>query len=95
MQVTVTVPNEVFGPLQKMAEAQHVSVEETLARIAQQAVFSTASNVPQPANDNGGSEKPWRSLLDLRGVGVQLWKDSGNAQEWVNKMREDRDPLVP
>ena len=32
-----------------------------------------------------------RSLLELRGLGAEIWKDIGDAQEWVNAQRAEWD----
>ncbi len=47
------------------------------------------ATAPPPSEEPSPSRK--RSLLELRGLGAEIWKDIGDAQEWVNAQRAEWD----
>lgn len=91
MQVLVEVPDDISDRLQKMADAEQISVGEMLTRIARQAAFATASNVPALANV-APNEPPrrWRSIMDFEGIGAAD-APPRDAQERINELRDEWD----
>ena len=51
----------------------------------------TAHDLAQPANgSNGTSEAPKHSLLELEGLGAEIWEGIDVAQ-YINEMRDEWD----
>ena len=90
MQVLVEIPSDVSDGLQKMADAEQIPVEEMLARIARQAVFVTAPNLPLVNIGSDAGKKTGRSFLELDGLGAEIWRGI-DAQEYVNELRHEWD----
>lgn len=49
---------------------------------------TATSPTPRPEEPQS-SPQGKRSLLELRGLGAEIWKDIGDAQEWVNAQRAE------
>jgi len=82
MPLILELPAEAETRLSRRAKTNNQTLEEyareILLRDAEQS--ETASYVPV-------SMKQPR-ILELRGLGAEIWNETGDAQEWVNKQRD-------
>lgn len=78
MSVTLELKPEVEERLRLLAKAQGLLLEDYMQRVLEGL-----------ATESGGVSKPY-SLLDLEGVGAELWKEV-DAQEYVNQIRDEWD----
>ncbi len=76
MTVTLELKPEVEERLRLLAKEQGLLLEDYMQRVLE-GVAVESSDVPKPY-----------SLLDLEGVGAELWKGV-DAQEYVNLIRDE------
>lgn len=78
MTVTLELKSEVEERLRLLAKAQGLLLEDYMQKVLE-GVADGAAPTPKPY-----------SLLELEGVGAELWKGQ-DAQEYVNKLRDEWD----
>ncbi len=73
--------------LETLAKARGVPVNAYASSVLKREI----ATVPPPQLAEESSPLRKRSLLELEGLGAEIWKDIGDAQEWVNAQRAEWD----
>lgn len=73
--------------LETLAKERGLPVNAYASAVLKREIATTPP--PQPQEQQTPPHK--RSLLELRGLGAEIWKDIGDAQEWVNAQRAEWD----
>jgi len=73
--------------LETLAKQRGVPVNAYASAILKREIATAPP--PQPEDQHSLPRK--RSILELRGLGAEIWKDIGDAQEWVNAQRAEWD----
>lgn len=75
MSLTIELEPETEARLAELARAKGLPVNEFARAVL----------------EREAAPKPARRLSELRGLGAEIWRDIGDAQEWVSKERSEWD----
>lgn len=85
MSLTLELPSDLEKDLNEKAAAKGLSVAQFAVAALRRGLNEDNGN----RKEKGEPDKGILRLLELRGLGAEIWKDTGDAQEWVNKERDD------
>lgn len=93
MSVTIELPLEIENTLRREAGRRGESLQAYLLTILSQIAFKEREPGAKSDTPDGEGSVPAggkRSILELEGVGAELWKDI-EPQEYVNQLRSEWD----
>jgi len=91
MPLILELPAEAETRLKEQAQINNQTLTEYACEILlREARLRTKAPMTKALKDRPAGRKRSR-LSQMRGVGAEIWKDIGDAQQWINAQRDEWD----